>query len=56
MTGRLAAAAAALALGGCGLFGIGGDASKKPMALTEFTPAVTPKAVWTASVGKARRR
>lgn len=54
MIARLATVAAALALGGCGLFGIGGDASKKPMALTEFQAAVTPKAVWTASVGKAR--
>jgi outer membrane protein assembly factor BamB len=51
---RLAVASLALALAGCGLWGIGGDEAKKPMPLAEIKPAVTPKTVWTASVGKGR--
>jgi len=53
---RVAVLLAAFALGGCGLFGFGGDAAKKPMPLGEIQPKVTPKAVWTVSVGKARDR
>ncbi len=56
MIRRLAVASLAIALSGCGLWGIGGDAAKKPMALEDFKPAVSPKAVWTVSVGKARDR
>lgn len=54
MIARVALAALAVALAGCGLFGIGGDAAKKPMPLVEFKPTLTPRVVWTASVGKAR--
>ena len=54
MTGRLALALVAAMLGGCGVMGIGGDAAKKPMPLTEIKAGVAPKAVWTASVGKSR--
>lgn len=54
MTARLAMALLAAALGGCGVFGIGGDASKKPMPLAEIKASVSPKAAWTASVGKSK--
>lgn len=50
---RAVAAACALALGGCGYFGLFTDASKKPMPLTEIRTSVTPKVAWSASVGKA---
>jgi len=56
MAGRLAAAACVLALGGCSAiptFGLFTDASKKPMPLAEIRASVTPKVVWTASVGRA---
>ena len=51
--GRIIAAACALALGGCGFFGLFGDAAKKPMPLAEIRATLTPKVVWSASVGKA---
>jgi len=51
-------AASALALGGCtylapvtSFLGMGDD-SRKPAALTPITAKVTPKAAWTAAVGK----
>lgn len=51
---RLVPAALALALAGCGVFGIGSSSdAPKPTALTPITATVTPKAVWTAQVGKA---
>ena len=54
---RLAAlAACAAALSGCGSFhpfGLFLDADKKPMPLVEFKATVTPRVVWSASVGKA---
>ena len=53
MTSRLFAAAAALGLAalatGCSWFG----SDKKPAPLTEIKAQVTPKVVWTASVGKS---
>ncbi len=51
--GRLAALAAALALGGCGFFGLFGDSAKKPMPLTDIQARVTPKVAWSLSVGKS---
>jgi outer membrane protein assembly factor BamB len=51
---RLAVAALAATLASCSMLGLGGDEAKKPMPLPEFKPSVTPKAAWTASVGKAR--
>ncbi len=50
--GRALAAGCALALGGCGYFGFFKDADKKPLPLAEISAKVTPKVVWTASVGK----
>jgi outer membrane protein assembly factor BamB len=48
-------AALALALGGCGVFGIGSSSdAPKPTPLTPIaSPSATPKAVWTTQVGKA---
>ncbi len=51
--GRAVAVACALALGGCGYFGLFTDASKKPMPLEEIRASVSPRVVWSASVGKA---
>lgn len=48
---RLAAAACATTLAGCGVFGIGSSAPP-PAPLTEFTAQVRPAAVWSVSVGK----
>jgi outer membrane protein assembly factor BamB len=50
--GRALAAACALALAGCGYFGLFQDATKKPMPLAEFSATANPKVVWSASVGK----
>ena len=49
----LACAAAGLALAGCGIFGIGTPSARVPTPLTPITATVTPKAAWSASVGKA---
>ncbi|HEX4943572.1 MAG TPA: outer membrane protein assembly factor BamB [Usitatibacteraceae bacterium] len=51
--GRAAATACALALAGCGYFGLFVDAAKKPMPLAEIHATVTPRVAWSASVGKA---
>ena len=51
--GRIVAAAGALALGGCGYFGLFTDAAKKPAPLVEIRATVTPTVAWTASVGSA---
>lgn len=50
---RAFAAACALALGGCGYFGLFTDAAKKPMPLAEIRATVTPSVAWSASVGKS---
>lgn len=55
LAGRALAAGCALALGGCGYlptFGYFQDSSKKPLPLPEISATVTPKVVWSASVGK----
>ena len=55
----LGAALAATALAGCATYnplealGITGGPAHKPTPLTPFTAQVTPRAVWTASVGKS---
>ena len=55
----LGAALAAAALAGCATYnplealGITGGAAHKPTPLAPFTAQVTPRAVWTASVGKS---
>ncbi|NJD87147.1 MAG: outer membrane protein assembly factor BamB [Betaproteobacteria bacterium] len=51
--GRSLVLACAVALGGCSYFGWFQDADKKPMPLTEIRATVTPKVVWSASVGKS---
>jgi outer membrane protein assembly factor BamB len=43
----------ALALGGCGVFGIGGGDARKPTPLEPITATVAPKAAWTVSAGKS---
>ncbi|QJR15700.1 outer membrane protein assembly factor BamB [Usitatibacter palustris] len=50
---RLVACGAALALAGCGFLGIGGGNARTPTPLNPITATVTPKATWSASVGKA---
>src|SRR6185436_5241094 len=51
---RLVPAALALALAGCGVFGIGSSSdAPKPTALSPITSSVNLKAVWSASVGKS---
>ncbi|MGE5616543.1 MAG: outer membrane protein assembly factor BamB, partial [Bacillota bacterium] len=56
---RLAALALALLLAGCGTYnplrwmGIISEPANKPTPLTPISATVTPKAAWTASVGKA---
>jgi outer membrane protein assembly factor BamB len=45
---------AALVLSGCGVFGIGRSSDlPKPTPLTEIKATVTPKALWSVSVGKS---
>lgn len=53
---RLGAAAAALVVSGCGVFGIGSSSdAPKPTPLTPIaSPSANPKAVWTAQVGKSQ--
>ena len=51
---RSVAIALSLALSGCGVFGIGGGDAPKPTPLTEIKSTVTPRAAWTASVGKSQ--
>jgi outer membrane protein assembly factor BamB len=51
--GRTVAAFCALALGGCSYFGWFQDDAKKPAPLTEIKATVTPRVLWSASVGKA---
>jgi outer membrane protein assembly factor BamB len=59
MIARIAALAAAAALAqGCSsftFFGLFEDSAKKPMALAEIRPLVTPKLAWSTTVGKAGR-
>jgi outer membrane protein assembly factor BamB len=53
--GRLAAGSLALALAGCGVFGIGSSSdAPKPTPLTPIAnETAKPRAIWTASVGKS---
>ncbi len=47
-----AACIACASLGGCGLFG-GDDSKRAPSALVEFKAAMTPRVLWSTSIGSS---